>query len=80
MLVFSDLHSMYAVMVSVAKKVIVFFRGPRGRSDHPGWCSDFVYIIRWTGLFTKGGKMWVHQIKCNAEIDIYVGFDGLVEM
>ena len=46
MLFFSDLHSMYAVMVSVTKKVIVFFRGPRGRSDHPGWCSDFVYIIR----------------------------------
>ena len=28
----------------------------------------------------KGEKMRVHQIKCNAEIDIYVGFDGLVEM
>ena len=38
MLFFSDLHSMYAVMVSVAKKVIVFFRGPRGRSDHPTLC------------------------------------------
>ena len=47
---------MYVVMVSVAKKVIVFFRGPRGRGDHPGWCSDIVYIIRQTGLFTKGGR------------------------
>ena len=55
-LFFSDLHSMYAVMVSVAKKVIVFFRGPRGCGDHPGWCPDFVYIIRQTGLFTEGGR------------------------
>ena len=53
---FSDLQSMYVVMVSVAKKVIVLFRGPRGRGDHPGWCSDIVYIIRQTGLFTKGGR------------------------
>ena len=45
---------MYVVMMCVAKKVIVFFRGPRGCGGHPGWCPDFVYIVRQTGLFTKG--------------------------
>ena len=56
MLFFSDLHSRYVVMMCVAKKVIVFFRGPRGCGGHPGWCPDFVSIIRQTGLFTKGER------------------------
>ena len=72
---------MYAVMVSVAKKVIVFFSEVQEGVVITLDGAQTLFISSDELVFSlKGEKMWVHQIKCNAEIDIYVGFDGLVEM
>lgn len=46
MLFSSDLHSRYVVMMCVAKKVIVFFRGPRGCGDNNNNKTTYIVLIQ----------------------------------